>query len=509
STEGVEVPGRVAVTLDGDADHVELTVDDNGIGMDAVTRDRLFEPFMQAEASTTRRFGGTGLGLAITRRLVDLMHGDIEVTSAPERGSRFRVRVPVETVARATPAPAPDLTGVQCVIVTDDILPVAIVREWLAGAGASIVEVPDVAAAAARLAHLPAPRVVILRTAVIADVLATLGTDADPGVLVVARGRRGGARQVAPRAAALDWLRRSALQQAVAALSGRASPIVSLPVARETVRAASPTFASDIGRAQAEGRLILVAEDDAINRAVISRQLAVLGHAAVVAEDGEVALDLWRSGRFALLLTDLHMPVIDGYALTRRIRAEEAARVGGRRTPVVMLTANAMKGEEDRAREAGVDDYLTKPVPLDGLGEVIARWLPAAPGATGAADTGPRDADPASPLLDLDVLRALVGGDEDAVRDLLGEYARSVGRLASELADALRAGDGPQAGALAHKLKSASQSVGAVALARTCAALERDRTGADPAEQPHVLEHFEALVRDTLTRVHRQLGELG
>ena len=127
-----------------------------------------------------------------------------------------------------------------------------------------------------------------------------------------------------------------------------------------------------VSQARAKGRLILVAEDDAVNQEVILQQLALLGYSAEMAGNGAEALEMWRSGRYALLLADMHMPEMDGYTLTRTIRMEEAGR---KRIPIVALTANALKGEARSTREAGMDAYLTKPVQLHLLREALEQWI--------------------------------------------------------------------------------------------------------------------------------------
>jgi len=243
-------PGRVEVTVA--ASHalagrvvLDIAVSDNGIGMTASTIASLFKPFTQADASTTRRFGGTGLGLAISRHLVELMSGQVLVTSTPGVGSTFTVRLPFEV--------------------------------------APIGEAPAAESAA------------------------------------------------------------------------QASPPHGRP--------GSPDLAD----------LVLVAEDNEINQHVIAAQLDLLGFRAEVVGDGRAALAGWRTGRFALVLTDLQMPEMDGYALAASIRAEETY---GQRTPIIALTANALKGEFERCKSAGMDAYLTKPVTLDTLGAVLRRWVP-------------------------------------------------------------------------------------------------------------------------------------
>ena len=122
-----------------------------------------------------------------------------------------------------------------------------------------------------------------------------------------------------------------------------------------------------------QGRLILIAEDNETNQKVIVRQLALLGYTADIAADGREALERWRTGNYALLLTDLHMPKMDGYELTQAIRAEEK---GDKRIPIIALTANALKGEADHCRGVGMNDYRSKPSPLAELKSVLEQWLP-------------------------------------------------------------------------------------------------------------------------------------
>ena len=128
-----------------------------------------------------------------------------------------------------------------------------------------------------------------------------------------------------------------------------------------------------LDEARTQGRLILVAEDDRMNQKVIVQQLALLGYAGHIAVDGAEALRLWRAGTYAMLLSDLHMPNVDGYELAASIRRDEEA--GGTHLPIIALTANALHGEAERATAAGMDGYLTKPVPLATLREVLAKWI--------------------------------------------------------------------------------------------------------------------------------------
>ena len=224
---------------------------------------------------------------------------------------------------------------------------------------------------------------------------------------------------------------------------------------------------------------------------MIQRQLALAGYASETAEDGMEGLERWRSGRYALLLSDVHMPRMDGYQLARTIRAEELGR-GLPRTPIVALTASALKGEAERCLGAGMDDYLTKPVGIASLGVCLQRWLPHTAGGPAAAmpvavapaaavDAPAQKGAPgaSATVLAGDVLRELAGDRPGDIRALLEDYLRCT-RDDMEALERLRAaGDLPALVTQAHRLKGAARLVGAVELGEAAAALESTlRSGA-------------------------------
>ena len=477
------VTGRVDVRVESDeAGIVRFIVADNGIGMDEESMSRLFKPFSQAEVSTTRRFGGTGLGLAICHRLVEMMAGRIDVQSLPGHGSTFSFELPLRP-AQVQPAPTPRLLqGVDCFIVPGPGMAPADLGQWLTQAGADVTEVATLDDARARLCHRPSPAVVVHTDIDAAVAMGKLAGD-ELRQLVVRRGRGESVRSLSPSIMVIDLLRREPFLRAIAGLVQR------LPVEAAVEATPSQPAPLVLPRTGAPVQLILVAEDDATNRDVLRRQFELLGHAAEFAENGLVALSLWRTGRHALLLSDLHMPEMDGYALTRAIRSEEASR-GCTALPILALTANAFKGEAARARAVGFDDYLVKPVSLKVLQDALRQRLPATAGVALGEEAPPTAG--ASRVLNLDTLRGLIGDDESEVRELLSIFLPSARTDACALSNALRLGDIAVVGAIAHKLDSASRSIGATALADICARLQRTGGDAQPQLDPESQTRFDA-----------------
>jgi signal transduction histidine kinase/ActR/RegA family two-component response regulator/HPt (histidine-containing phosphotransfer) domain-containing protein len=331
---------RVGVRSLGSENHrvlLELSVADSGIGMTPEQAARLFQPFSQADNSTTRRYGGTGLGLSIVRRLAELMDGKASVESAPGKGSTFTVTLAL---------------GVS-----------------------DAVAVPSLTTAA----------------------------------------------------------------QQSGAMAGT----------------------------------VLAVDDYPINLEVLKGQLEILGVPVVTAANGLEALTKWRERPFALVLTDIHMPDMDGFELTRQIRAEEALVGTGSRIPIVALTANALKGEAERCSDAGMDGYLTKPLTLDKLRETAQRWMtepvggPAANGgATAAADAA----------IDRGFVKRMFGDNPALIDRMMRRFAEAGALLVAEIATAVN--DPPALPPLAHKLKGAARAAGAIRLGDLASVLEQS---GDPA----------------------------
>jgi len=483
---------------------VEFQVADNGIGMDKETLMRLFTPFTQADTSTTRNFGGTGLGLSISRHLVKLMGGEIAVRSEPGKGSTFTVRltfVHPHTKRNIGETKSP-VDGLSCLVVGDAGGLAPDMATYLAHGGATVERAENLAAAGALMPALPdglwiwvidAAGAVLLPEELRAAAGARPGQEAR--FVVIGRGQCREPHLENNDLVLVDGniLSQRMIFKAVAIGAGRAQEEkkASLPGKNE-----AEFIPPSREEARQQRRLILVAEDNETNQKVIQRQLALFGFAADVADNGRLALDRWKSGDYALLLTDLHMPEMDGYELTSAIRAAEQ---GGWHIPIVVLTANALRGEAERCREAGMNDYLSKPVRLTDLQAMLEKWLPAVepvPGcradAAGAVKVRGQYPPRASVPVDVGVLKALVGDDPAVIREFLHDFRISATKIAAELKAACHNGQAVQAGAQAHKLKSSALSMGALALGELCAAMEQTGKTGQAEALAVLLPRFEA-----------------
>ncbi len=488
-SSGMPQPGRVAVKAipadkaDSDAITVLFQVIDNGIGMDDTTREHLFTPFSQGDTSTTRRFGGTGLGLTISRHLAELMKGGITVESKPGAGSTFTVRIPfrvVQTEADRKQEPVPDLSGLSCLVMggEDGLSPE--LAAYLKYAGAAVEHVTDLPAIRRRVGQLAAGQWVLVVDASDGEfpvgelrMLFDSRPDSCAGdklqFVIVRRGRRHRGRMEDDGVVTLDGnvLYRRVFLHAAAVAAGRAKLEENQAVPAEVISKIVPPSR---GEALQQGRLILVAEDNEINQKVVRQQLALLGFAADIVVNGKEALHSWRSGDYALILTDLHMPEMDGYQLTQSIRAEKNDQS---RVPIIALTANALKGEAEKCHALGMDDYLSKPVQLEQLKLMLEKWLP------GSKQTGKQKESlqqspvtSAKAVVEIDVLKSLVGDDQAVINEFLQDFLGSTRKIAEQLRNAVVNNQIDEAKFAAHKLKSSARSVGALSLGEWCAQME-------------------------------------
>ncbi len=354
-------------------------ITDTGIGMTPEQLARLFRPFVQADGSTTRRFGGSGLGLTISKDLVELMDGRIEVQSTFGEGSRFRIRLPLERQQNAIPLQSGALlAGRRILCVDDNATNLEILGHYLRGWGVAYDAVADGATA---LAHLTA-----------AD---AGGRPFEVAILDMQMPEMDGltlARLIrsSPTLASTRLLLLTSVGRPERSDDGidPVAIILSKPVRRDLLRDAivQVLFQGDPPRPAAErteppgqeprlqGR-VLLAEDNPVNQKVACGMLKKLGIEPELVENGAEALARLNGEHFDAVLMDMQMPILDGVAATRQWREQERQERRAR-TPIIAMTANAMTGDRDACLAAGMDDYLAKPVKLANLSETLQRWLP-------------------------------------------------------------------------------------------------------------------------------------
>jgi signal transduction histidine kinase/chemotaxis response regulator CheB len=490
-TERGEVVLRFAVTETPDGD-VELRceVRDTGPGIAAGAQGQIFEPFAQADSSTTRRYGGTGLGLSISRQLARLMGGDLTVTSAPGEGATFclTARLRREPGQLAAPQVAGRLGLASVLVVDDNETNRELLDQHLTSWGVAheAAAEADEALACLRRAwargepftvalldyHMPGMDGLSLARAVQADarlretrliMLSSASLEPEPD----------GWREAGVLSCLSKPLRQSALYDCLLGVLSDAT----VPLRIEAPARPEPEACP---RAR-----VLVVEDHRVNQEVAASMLESLGCQAEVVEHGQAALDALAAARFDLVLMDCQMPVMDGFEATRRLRERER-QAGAACLPVVALTANALRGDRELCLAAGMTDYLAKPFTRAQLGEVVRRWV-GAPAATTALESSPHRPAPtterAEPRLDgqaLDAIRALQRpGAPDLVARVTTLYLESAPRLSAAIQDAAARADPAAIRAAAHGLKSASANVGALRLAALCRELEESaRAGA-------------------------------
>ena len=329
-------------------------------------------------------------------------------------------------------------------------------------------------------------------------------------------GRRRSARQSEDDTIVLDAAptRRASFLAAIATSVGRASPAIPQ---EEIYDEQGAVVAMSGEEAERLGQLILVAEDNVTNQEVIRRQLNRLGYAADIVADGVEAMEALKSKHYALLLTDCHMPNLDGYELAGKIRTQEDPLDD--RLAIIAITANALEGEVERCLEAGMDDYLPKPLEMAELRQVLKKWMPVSalddpmvdedgvpaglmPTAASVDADGPSspaDTD-AGRTLDPNALKAMFDDDEETIREILKEFVPPSADNVQEIVVQFELGNAEELGAGAHKLKSSARAVGAHRLADLCEILEAAGGSADWAEinraVPQLAGALEAVARE-------------
>ena len=506
----------------GDRILMRFEVCDTGIGIASDELPRLFDEFTQVDGSTRRRYEGTGLGLAICRRLVELMGGQIGAESRPGLGSTFFFTLPLEKTHESEmdrPGNYASLAGLRVLGVDDNATNRMVLRAYLGMYGVDIDTVEDAPAA---LELLRSPAVADRPYDLVIFDMLMPGMDG----LEFARVLRGDpALRELPLIMATSYTERGQADRIRAeGIARRLSKPLRQTQLLETVRsvvrptAKAGTRADDgplpVGKWLEENPpRILVAEDNPVNQSLIRAQLARLGCRPDVVGNGAKAVQAVLAGDYDVVLMDCKMPELDGFAATRCIREGETAK----RTRIVAMTANAMEGDRENCLEAGMDDYVAKPIQLPELVRALERCLET-DGAKAGCEEPTGDPPPAVALdgeppaedgpVRLDVLSDLRSefedsGDLDEFLAIIDLYVKNARRNLATAREALERTDMEALGLAAHSLKGSSGSIGATRLSAISELLEAVAIGRWSANPAELLTEL----GDELERVEEVLGD--
>ena len=469
---------------------LHFAVRDSGIGLSPEQSARLFTPFTQADASTTRRHGGTGLGLSICRKLLDAMGGCIEVESRPQEGSVFRFQVDLEAaampVAGAIPAGLP-----QSVLIADHHpATLRILESQLRGWGIRVVTAATAGDALARW-----------------HAMVAAGEEPDIVLLDHALPDHDGL-WLATQIAGAPHRARLVLLGSLARHSGRGTDgpfdrIITKPVKREALlrvfsELAAGDSATSSGRVQdtgIRGLRVLLVDDNAVNQKLGERHLTRMGLTVLQAWNGRQALELLCREAVDLVLMDCQMPEMDGYEATRRLRQPVNGALNPA-VPVVAMTAHALSGDRERCLAAGMDDYITKPIDPQRLLVLLQKIL-----TGGRPVVAPEVAmsDDENEVLNMNGLQEVCGGDLEFVAEILDTFQESMSGVMRAIE---AAADGATLKGLCHQIKGAAANICADRLAAAAADIELAPEGERIARLPGLKECWLATER----RVARELN---
>jgi two-component system sensor histidine kinase/response regulator len=476
---GVTVNSELEELGDGRV-QVRVAVTDTGIGLTDEQRSRLFRAFTQADDSTTRKFGGTGLGLSICQRLVERMGGQIGVYSRPGKGSTFWFKIVVDHAdATSEEARVINLNGLPMLLVDSDDESVAKTQEELEEAGAAVDVAQDGRSALLKLAHKQYG-VILLEQ----NLPESKGIELVPAIKALCVGANI-VIYTSEEANTIGW----AAQEAGVFYLPRSTPYQQFLETMASFAQGTPVGGGGTGGKLA-GR-VLIAEDTAAIRQILEVQVRGLGIDVDFVENGKQALDRLQRGRYSLVVSDLHMPEVDGYGLVHEWRAREEKRGQGEHLPIVALTADVLIGDASKFIAEGFDDYVAKPVSRDALRALITKWLCKTCGSSVSLDT-PQE--PESTAIDVTqnikqdlpqpVESGLVPVDHARLVEILGMddpeilsesmtyFIDTALSTFESLDQAYKLGDPEAAKGPAHSLKGSARMAGAILLGDIAAELD-------------------------------------
>ena len=481
----------------GKAIDLRFEVTDTGIGIDAAQQRRLFESFIQADASTTRRFGGTGLGLAICKKLVERMGGEVGVVSEAGKGSTFWFTLTLEAGARAQERPAPSraaLQDIRVLVVDDNKTNRVILEQNLRVWGARSASFESGADALAGLRHAVEAgdpyRLAILdyQMPQMDGIELAMRIGRDPaingvGLILLTSSSGPGDTQAAADAGVRAFLTKPAritdLYECLATLLAPPDPEAAGRVITDSIRY-SFTEVSSASRAR-----LLVVDDNPVNQRVAVRMLEKMGHVVDIADNGIGALAALGRVKYDAVLMDCQMPEMDGFEATREIRRREAS---DRHTVIIAMTAGAMAGDQDKCLAAGMDAYLSKPVKADKLAAMVTLWTD----PDTHRDQTPFTSDALPGLLDQTYVTGLRELGTEEFDKLVRLFLRDGQTRVDNLRVAQANGDTTAMVKLAHSLKGSASSFGAGALAARCGELQARARAGDAGEDARMIDSVDA-----------------
>lgn len=470
---------------------IRLGITDTGLGISPENQRKLFTPFTQVDASNTRQYGGTGLGLAICKQLVNLMGGEIGVESQLGKGSQFWFNIPFakQTQPIFSEKDFGYLVGRRLLVVDDNATNRKVVCHQASRWGIEVDEADSAAAALAALQkacdrQMPYDLALIDMQMPEMDGL-TLGEQikANPAfsgvplIMLTSTNQRDEMQRstnIGFAAYLVKPIKPSRLLDTIATiLYGNLNPGNSISPSRDN---SSDNRQFQNIEASAKNKLrILLAEDNLVNQKVATKQLANLGYCADVAANGEEVLHLLEKVPYDLIFMDCQMPILDGFETTREIRRrQESSDFSGHRPVVIAMTANAMKEDQERCLNAGMDDYLSKPVSKQKLMAVLERWsseISAKNEIISPEKTGD-STDSALPEIDWERLHEISGNSEEFEMELLQIFVEDMEIHIKEFKDAIATNNFQMVERKGHHIKGASANMGATTMYKAAGKLE-------------------------------------